>query len=180
MMRGGKIPAPTSNEEAHMASPNDSPAIAASITACEIPELVDIGPSGIHGKGAFASCDLLEGQRIGVYAGRRYTARQAGRRKWNSGLTYVFALTDGTVIDATNGGNATRHFNHSCVPNCVAYEEHGNEGQLLIAFYALRDIRAGEELFLDYSLDVDESEDRSLFGCACGTVGCRGTMLAAS
>jgi hypothetical protein len=95
-------------------------------------------------------------------------------------LTYVFALTDGTVIDATNGGNATRHFNHSCAPNCVAYEEDGAGGQLLIAFYALRDIRAGEELFLDYRLDVDDSEDRSLFSCACGTAGCRGTMLAAA
>jgi SET domain-containing protein len=163
-----------------MASPNNSAAFAANITAREVPEFVDVGPSGIHGKGAFAARDLCEGQRIGVYAGRRYTSRQVGRRKWNSGLTYVFALTDGTVIDATSGGNATRHFNHCCEPNCVAYEEDGAGGQLLIAFYALRDIRAGEELFLDYRLDVDESEDRSQFGCACGTAGCRGTMLAAA
>jgi len=140
--------------------------------------MIDIGQSGVHGKGAFAARDLLAGERIGVYEGRRYTARQAVRRNWDSGLTYVFGLTDGTVIDATRGGNATRHLSHSCAPNCVAYEESGGGGQLSVAFYALRDIRAGEELFLDYSLDVDESEDRSAFACACGAKDCRGTMLA--
>ena len=54
------------------------------------------------------------------------------------------------------------------------------EWSALIVFYALSAIRAGEELFLDYSLDVDESEDRTLFGCACGHEVCRGTMLAAA
>ena len=42
----------------------------------------------------------------------------------------------------------------------------------------MRDIRAGEELFLDYNLDVDESEDRSLFGLLVWRRSCRGTMLA--
>lgn len=142
--------------------------------------MIEIGQSGVHGTGAFAARDLREGERIGVYEGRRYTARQAGRRDWDSGLTYVFGLTDGTVIDASDGGNATRHLNHSCAPNCVAYEEQGAGGRLTIVFYTLRDVRAGEELFLDYSLDVDESEDRAAFSCACGAAGCRGTMLAAA
>ena len=141
--------------------------------------MIDIGQSGVHGMGAFAAKDLVDGDRIGVYEGRRYTAHQAGRRNWDSGMTYVFGLTDGTLIDAANGGNATRHLNHSCAPNCVAYEESGARGQLLVAFYALRDISVGEELFLDYSLDVDECEDRTIFGCACGADVCRGTMLAA-
>jgi hypothetical protein len=142
--------------------------------------MIDVRQSGIHGHGAFAAQDLHEGQRLGIYEGRRYTAWQAGRRDWNSRLTYVFGLTDGTVIDASDGGNASRHINHSCSPNCVAYEEAGPRGKLVVAFYALRDIRAGEELFLDYSLEVDESEDRSTFGCACGTPVCRGTMLASA
>jgi SET domain-containing protein len=140
--------------------------------------MIDIRQSGIHGHGAFAAQDLHEGQRLGIYEGRRYTAWQAGRRDWNSRLTYVFGLTDGTVIDASDGGNASRHINHSCSPNCVAYEEPGPRGKLVVAFYALRDILAGEELFLDYSLEVDESEDMSAFDCACGAQVCRGTMLA--
>jgi len=142
--------------------------------------MIDVRQSGIHGHGAFAARDFHEGQRLGIYEGRRYTAWQAGRREWNSRLTYVFGLTDGTVIDASDGGNASRHINHSCSPNCVAYEEPGPRGRLVVAFYALRDIRAGEELFLDYSLEVDESEDRSVFDCTCGAQVCRGTMLAAA
>jgi SET domain-containing protein len=142
--------------------------------------MIDIRQSGIHGHGAFAAQDFHEGQSLGIYEGRRYTAHQAGRRDWNSQLTYVFGLTDGTVIDASDGGNASRHINHSCSPNCVAYEELGLRGKLVVAFYALGDIRAGEELFLDYSLEVDETEDRSAFDCACGTPVCRGTMLAAA
>ena len=142
--------------------------------------MIDVRQSGIHGHGAFAAQDLHEGQRLGTYEGRRYTAWQAGRRDWNSQLTYVFGLTDGSVIDASDGGNASRHINHSCSPNCVAYEEPLAGGKLVVAFYALREIRAGEELFLDYSLEVDETEDRSVFDCACGAPVCRGTMLAAA
>ena len=38
------------------------------------PRMIDIGQSGVHGMGAFAAKDLVEGDRIGVYEGRRYTA----------------------------------------------------------------------------------------------------------
>ena len=140
--------------------------------------MIRTGRSSIHGEGAFAARDLSEGQRIGVYEGRRYSAREAKRRDWDHALTYVFGLTDGSVIDASSGGNATRHFNHSCAPNCIAYEEPGPRGRAIVVFYALRAIRAGEELFLDYSLDVDPSEEPGAFGCACGAAACRGTMLA--
>ena len=140
--------------------------------------MIDVGQSRVHGQGAFATQDLRAGRRLAVYEGRRYTARQVGRRDWDDGLTYVFGLTDGTVIDAADGGNASRHINHSCAPNCVAYEERGPRGRMDVAFYALRDILAGEELFLNYSLEVDEAADRSAFECACGAGECRGTMMA--
>lgn len=139
--------------------------------------MIEVAASDVHGLGAFAAQDLFDGDRIGVYEGRRYSGRQVSSVGWSSGPTYVFGLSDGSILDATQGGNATRHLNHSCAPNCIAYEEAGPRGRLFISFYALRDIRAGEELLIDYSLDVDESEDRSLFACACGADACRGTML---
>jgi SET domain-containing protein len=142
--------------------------------------MIDIGQSGVHGTGAFAAQDLHEGQRLGTYEGRRFTARQAARLDWDSALTYVFGLTDGSLIDASIGGNATRHLNHSCEPNCIAYEETGPSRRKVVVFYALRAVRAGEELFLDYSLDIDATEDRTAFGCACGASACRGTMLASA
>ncbi len=141
--------------------------------------MILVGPSRIHGQGAFAGRNFEQGEQIGVYEGKRYSARQVRRRNWETGVTYVFGLSDGSVIDAALGGNATRHLNHSCAPNCQAHEEIGPDGVAQVAFYALRSIRAGEELFLDYSLVVDETEGPDAFGCSCGTAQCRGTMLAA-
>ena len=140
--------------------------------------MILVGPSRIHGQGAFAARDFDEGEQIGVYEGKRYSAHQATRRTWTTGLTYVFGLSDGSVIDAAIGGNSTKHLNHSCAPNCEAHEEIGPDGKARIVFYALGSIRAGEELFLDYSLVVDETEEPDAFGCSCGTAQCRGAMLA--
>ncbi|HKX43939.1 MAG TPA: SET domain-containing protein-lysine N-methyltransferase [Burkholderiaceae bacterium] len=142
--------------------------------------MILVGQSRIHGQGAFAAKDFEEGEQIGVYEGKRYSARQVARRNWETGLTYVFGLSDGSVIDAAIGGNSTKHLNHSCAPNCEALEEVGPDGETLVVFYALRPIRAGDELFLDYSLVVDETEEREAFKCSCGTARCRGTMLAVS
>ena len=49
-----------------------------------------------------------------------------------------------------------------------------------MVFSALRDIVAGEELFLDCSLEVGRAADPNAFGCACGAKECRDTMLAAT
>lgn len=142
--------------------------------------MIRTGRSNVHGEGAFAARDLREGERIGVYEGRRLTPRQVRRRDWDLDLTYVFGLADGSVIDASSGGNATRHLNHSCAPNCVAYEEVDAIEGAIVVFYALRAIARGEELFLDYSLQIDEAEDPGRFACACGAAECRGTMLGAA
>ena len=63
--------------------------------------MIRTGRSSVHGEGAFATRDLAEGERIGVYEGRRYSPREVERRDWDHGLTYVVGLTDGSVIDAT-------------------------------------------------------------------------------
>ena len=140
--------------------------------------MIEVAASGIHGTGVFATEPIEAGTFIDRYAGRRYTSRQAACKDWDHGVTYVFGLSNGGMIDAAEGGNATRHLNHSCEPNCVAYEERARGGRLDIAFYALRAIAPGEELVLDYSLQVSEFDDASPFDCACGTKACRGTMLA--
>jgi SET domain-containing protein len=142
--------------------------------------MILVGPSRIHGQGAFAARNFAEGEQIGAYEGKRYSARQVRRRNWETGVTYVFGLSDGSIIDAAIGGNSTKHLNHSCAPNCAAYEETGPDGETHVVFYALRSIHGGEELFLDYSLVVDETEEPDAFGCSCGTAQCRGTMLAAA
>ncbi len=89
--------------------------------------------------------------------------------------TFYFHIDDQRVIDAKYGGNAARWINHACRPNCEADEQDGR-----IFIKALRKIAAGDELFYDYGLTVDERYTPALkkqYGCRCGTAGCRGTML---
>jgi SET domain-containing protein len=138
---------------------------------------LEVRQSLIHGQGAFATRAIRAGTVIGQYTGRRYTAQETDHRRWDNARTYVFGLSDGSLIDGSQGGNATRHINHSCTPNCVAYELEDAMGALSIEIEALRRIAPGEELFLDYSLDI--AGDRSeAYPCTCGAADCRGTMAA--
>jgi uncharacterized protein len=152
-------------------NPQD-PAAAASST-----DTIELRQSEVHGLGAFAAQGLQKGREIGVYTGRRYSAGEVAEREWDNGLTYVFGLSDGSMIDGSDGGNATRHLNHSCQPNCQAYEVTDDEGGLRVVIEARRRIRAGEELFIDYALDIGD-DDRADYPCRCGARTCRGTMAA--
>jgi len=80
------------------------------------------------------------------------------------------------VIDGAQGGNSARWVNHSGEPNCDA-EQQGSR----VYFNALRDIEPGEELFIDYRLFVEGRKTaalKRLYACRCGSMSCRGTMLA--
>lgn len=60
-----------------------------------------------------------------------------------------------------------RLINHSCAPNAGVRDD--------IRLVALRDIPAGEELRFDYSTTVSDGWTMS---CRCGTVECRGLVVA--
>jgi SET domain-containing protein len=90
--------------------------------------------------------------------------------------TLLFKLHDGTVIDASLGGNAARWINHGCDPNCEAIEY--DKSRVFIC--ARRTIHAGEELRYDYRLQYEGRMSRRAqlaFTCRCGARRCRGTML---
>lgn len=137
---------------------------------------LEVRHSDIHGVGAFAVRGLPAGHVVGRYDGRRYTPAEENERQWDQDLTYVFGLSDGTLINGAEGGNATRHINHSCAPNCQACEETDEDGQLHIVIRTRRRVRRGEELFIDYRLDVGGS-DPADYPCRCGAAACRGTMV---
>jgi SET domain-containing protein len=138
--------------------------------------------SKVHGRGVYAARKIKAGERIVEYRGERITWKEADRRPPSDPddphHTFFFALSDGKrVIDAAVGGNAARWINHSCDPNCETEET--DDGRIFIE--ALRDIRAGEELFYDYGLILDERITPTLkrhYRCLCGAQDCRGTMLA--
>lgn len=136
-----------------------------------------VSPSGVHGLGAFATRPLPAHALLGLYEGRRYTAEQVAGRKWDGQLTYLFKLSNEEIIDAGKGGNATRHLNHSCDPNCEAVEEYDAAGRLELRFQTLVPVEAGDELFIDYGLTADDGSAPSDYPCHCGAANCRGTLL---
>jgi SET domain-containing protein len=138
---------------------------------------VEVRASAVHGRGVFASEAIEARSLIGRYRGRRFRAVE-GAQADPAGAVYLFGLSDGSYIDGAVGGNATRFINHSCKPNCVAVEVRGVRGAVLgVDIHALEFIGAGQELFLDYRLEVAESDFAS-YACHCGISDCRGTMAA--
>jgi uncharacterized protein len=142
---------------------------------------IQVRRSGVHGRGVYAAVDLAEGETLIEYTGEVIAWDEALRRHPHDPQdphhTFYFHIDDGHVIDAKYGGNSSRWINHSCEPNCEADET--AEGRVFIR--ALRNIPAGEELFYDYGLVIDEPYTRKLkaeYACRCGSSECRGTMLA--
>ena len=138
--------------------------------------VIEVRSSPIHGLGSFAAVNFVEGKSIAVYEGRRYTSHQTCPI-WDGKAIYLFALSDGSFIDGRIGGNATRHINHSCSPNVIALEDAGRRGRLVVSVVAKRAISMGEELLLDYALDVN-GDDPASHPCSCGDEVCRGSMAA--
>ena len=138
---------------------------------------IRVGPSGVHGLGAFATRDLPAYAFLGLYEGRRYTQQEIAAGAWNDQLTYLFTLSNHETIDGGKGGNGTRHLNHACDPNCEAVEEYDEAGELLLKFQTLVPVEEGEELFIDYALSADDGSTPDKYPCRCGAANCRGTML---
>jgi uncharacterized protein len=142
--------------------------------------LIHVRTSEIHGMGLFAAQPLRANTRLGTYEGRRMSPTEVEATDWDNRVTYLFGLSDATVIDGAQGGNEFRHLNHSCSPNCEAVERWGSDGTLQLDIATLRDVCDGEELCLDYALDIDSSEGPAAYSCACSSRECRGTMVAPS
>lgn len=141
---------------------------------------IQVRRSGVHGKGVFALQPIGSGDHVITYKGELITWAEAQRRHPHDPSqpdhTFFFHIDDEHVIDANVDGNAARWINHSCAPNCIADDSGGK-----VRVLALRDIAAGEELFYDYGLVIDERMTPAVkkrFACRCGAPDCRGTMLA--
>jgi histone-lysine N-methyltransferase SUV39H len=89
-------------------------------------------------------------------------------------------------IDGEFFGGPSRFINHSCDPNCVVYVVSRNKNNPYlyeIAFFAWRDIDAGEELTFNYRdhegneeerrEGTDEDVEEDSIPCLCGAQNCR-------
>lgn len=135
--------------------------------------------SSVHGKGVFALRKLMAGERLVEYKGTVVSWHRASRAhevRGTSGHTFLFGLSDGSVIDGSQGGNSARWINHACDANCVAVEDDGR-----VYIEATRDIDSGEELFIAYALSIEGRLTKAVrreYACRCKSPRCRGTMLA--
>jgi uncharacterized protein len=141
---------------------------------------VVVRPSSIHGLGVFALRRIARNTRIIEYVGEvlstaELNARYDSNARDPRGHTYVFHLDGDRYIDAARAGNDSRFINHSCDPNCEAFQERGR-----IYIRALQNIELGSELTYDYYLELEDEPLPSwklLYTCRCGGARCRGTML---
>ena len=106
--------------------------------------LVSFRKSKIQGTGGFAKVDIRRGKRIVEYDGPRISQEEA-QALIEQGNAYIFILDDEAAINGWAPWNMARFINHSCAPNC--------ESRIVrdrVWLYALRTIRAGEELTYNY------------------------------
>jgi len=123
--------------------------------------------SKIHNAGCYTKAAIKKGTQIVEYTGPRLTVAEANKKYRKAVRTYLFGLDDEKhVID---GEGIAAFINHSCAPNCEPDEIGGR-----VYIFALRNIKAGEELTYDYNLYDGELNDESI--CHCKARNCRGTM----
>ncbi|ODA81207.1 hypothetical protein RJ55_04171 [Drechmeria coniospora] len=83
---------------------------------------------------------------------------------------YFMSLNKSVFVDATKKGNLGRFCNHSCSPNC--YVDKWVVGdKLRMGIFALRSIRAGEELVFNYNVDRYGADPQP---CYCAEPNCVG------
>ncbi|KAH9287298.1 Histone-lysine N-methyltransferase SETDB1 [Echinococcus granulosus] len=120
---------------------------------------------------AFSSTSVLV-----PWANRRFYP--IAQPDWLPARSY-FGDEEPFVMDAKKMGNLGRYFNHSCEPNVfvqnVFISSHDPRFPE-VAFFAKRNIAAGEELTWDYGYVVDAVPFKVLY-CYCGEPSCRIRLL---
>jgi SET domain-containing protein len=135
--------------------------------------------SPIHGAGIFAARPIKKGEHIFEYVGERISKAESDRRglaliekarRDGGAAVFIFTLDDECDLDGDVPDNVARLINHSCKPNCEAWNIDNH-----IWICAARPIAAGEELTYDYGFEFDTWEDHP---CQCGSHDCVGFIVA--
>lgn len=123
-----------------------------------------VRPSPIHGQGLFAEEDIALGEIVAIKGGYIFTEPE-----WQAVKAAIspaeIQIADGLFIAPSHAGEVAGdmvYSNHSCDPNVAI------QGQ--IAFVAMRNIAAGEELTHDWATTDDLDYEMA---CSCGSPRCR-------
>ncbi len=128
---------------------------------------VDVKPSRIDGRGAFAAEAVPARRKIGEIRGEAISVREARRRAKGQRRIMIVELSETRAIDASRSADPLRFTNHSCRPNAVLRIRQGR-----VEFYAMRDIAPGEEITANYG----ETHHEGRLACRCGAPGCVGAI----
>ena len=126
-------------------------------------EALFVGASAIAGRGLFAGAPIAARAKIGEFEGERIGLREA-RRRAQGRHTIAIVELDRHALDATRVRRGFRFINHSCAPNTYMRRTKDRA-----EFYALRPIRRGEEITVDYGVSHHEGR----LACRCGSSRCR-------
>ena len=121
---------------------------------------IHIGKSKLHGKGIFAIRDIKKGETVFVVKGNKIKFLINNKKQAQiAGLNWV-GTGKNEWIDPVD---YCVFFNHSCNPNSFL------KGKVLVK--AIRDIKKGEEVVFDYSLN--EADIYWQIKCNCKSKNCR-------
>ncbi|MDD5251851.1 MAG: SET domain-containing protein-lysine N-methyltransferase [Patescibacteria group bacterium] len=124
--------------------------------------------SAISGRGLLAVKPFKKGELVSIKSGHIIDGQTKKRNEKVIGDSDLQIADDFFLAPLSRRERATTmmYLNHSCDANV------GLEGN--IVFIAMRDIRAGEELTIDYAMFDDTGS--YVMTCRCGTTKCRGTI----
>jgi SET domain-containing protein len=128
---------------------------------------VEVRPSRIDGRGAFAAEAIAARRKIGEIRGESISVREARRRARGQARIMIVEVSERRAIDASASADPLRFANHSCAPNAVLRIRQGR-----VEIYALRDIAPNEEVSLNYG----ETHHEGRLRCRCGAPGCVGRL----
>ena len=120
--------------------------------------------SKIEGRGLFAIKPIKKGEIVAIKGGHIIDWKTLKKHEKLIGASYI-QIDDGFVLAPLTKSEVEKvmmFLNHSCNPNV------GVRGE--ITFVAIRDVRTGEELTIDYAM-IDD--DNYTMKCYCGARNCR-------
>lgn len=126
--------------------------------------------SGTHGRGLYARKAIGKGEIVSIRGGHILPRALPKTRRTPAGY-WGYPIADDFVLGPLTKRETETvmmFLNHSCQPNV------GIRGQ--IVFVALRDVRRGEELTIDYAMFGGDPEPMR---CGCRAAACRGIITAA-
>ncbi len=126
---------------------------------------VKVAKSKIAGKGAYAMQNIPARKKIGDLGGTIITMKEAMQLIKDLKVINCVELENNLALNASANPNDMRFINHSCGPNTFMRVMKDR-----VEFYALKNIKKGEELSCNYG----ETHHEGTLPCKCGAKNCCG------